>query len=130
MKRMKPVITHTAGELAEALGLTRAEGVEISVRSALNTKIIDVVTKRGLTHAEVATRVGTSRTRITAILTRNTQTVSTDLLLRVRGALGMTAKVTFVRGLGLQHPDGREEDLQVLQVTQIGGVHHIPTASR
>ena len=97
MKRTKPIVTRTAGELAETLGLTRAEGVEISVRSALNTKIIDVVNKRRLTHAEVAVRAGTSRTRMTAILNRNTQDVSTDLLLRVLGALGIMTKVTFGR---------------------------------
>jgi predicted XRE-type DNA-binding protein len=95
MKRTKLIVTRTAGELAEALGLSKAEGVEISVRSALNTKIVEVVKKRGLTHAHVAAMVGTSRTRMTAILNRNTQDVSTDLLLRVLGALGVTAKVTF-----------------------------------
>jgi predicted XRE-type DNA-binding protein len=95
MKRTKPIVTRTAGELAEALGLSKVEGVEISVRSALNTKIIEVVKKRGLTHADIAAMVGTSRTRMTAILNRNTQDVSTDLLLRVLGALGVTAKVTF-----------------------------------
>jgi predicted XRE-type DNA-binding protein len=95
MKRTKLIVTRTAGELAEALGLSKAEGVEISVRSALNTKIIEVVKKQGLTHAEIATMVGTSRTRMTAILNRNTQDVSTDLLLRVLGALGVTAKMTF-----------------------------------
>jgi predicted XRE-type DNA-binding protein len=97
MKRTKPFVTHTAGDLAEALGLSKAEGVEISVRSALNTKIIKVVKKRALTHANIAPMVGTSRTRMTAILNRNTQAVSTDLLLRVLGALGVTAKVTFGR---------------------------------
>jgi hypothetical protein len=35
----------------------------------------------------------TSRTRVTAILNRNTKDISTDLLLRVLYALGYTAKI-------------------------------------
>lgn len=97
MKKIKTVTTRTAGQLAEALGLERAAGVEIAVRSALNNKIIEEVARRGLTHAELATLVGTSRPRITNILNRNTQSVSTDLLLRVLGVLGVSAKVTFGR---------------------------------
>ena len=37
----------------------------------------------------------TSRTRVTAILNRNTKAVSTDLLLRILYSLGYTAKITF-----------------------------------
>jgi predicted XRE-type DNA-binding protein len=67
------------------------------VRSALNTKIIDVIRRRGLTHAQLATLAGTSRTRITAIANRNTKDISTDLMLRVLGAMGVAAKITFGR---------------------------------
>ncbi len=97
MKRVKPIVANNAKELAEAMGLSSAEGVEISVRTALNTKIIDVVRKRGLTHVEVAALTGASRTRITAILNRNTLGVSTDLLLRILGGLGIATKVTFAK---------------------------------
>jgi plasmid maintenance system antidote protein VapI len=45
----------------------------------------------------VARLAHTSRTRVTAILNRNTKDVSTDLLLRVLYALGYTAKITFQR---------------------------------
>jgi len=38
-----------------------------------------------------------SRTRVTAMMSRNTKDISTDLMLRVLGALGVTAKVTFGR---------------------------------
>lgn len=96
-KKPKIVTTRNAAELAEALGLERADGIELAVRSALNTKIIEVVQKRGLTHAAVAELARTSRTRVTAIMSRNTKDISTDLMLRVLGALGVTAKVTFGR---------------------------------
>jgi predicted XRE-type DNA-binding protein len=97
MKKTKSVTARNASELAEVLGLARSEGIQIAVRSALNTKIIQVVEKRGLTHAEVATLAGTSRTRVTAIINRNTKDISTDLMLRILGALGVSAKITFGR---------------------------------
>lgn len=96
-KKAKVVTAKNAAELAEVLGLDRADGIELAVRSALNTKIIEVVEKRGLTHATVAALAHTSRTRVTAIMSRHTKDISTDLMLRVLGALGVTAKVTFGR---------------------------------
>lgn len=95
MKKSKSVATRTAGELARALGLSPADGAEIELRSALNSKIIEGVRVKQLTHQQVARMARTSRTRITAIVNRNTKDVSTDLMLRVLYALGYTAKVTF-----------------------------------
>jgi predicted XRE-type DNA-binding protein len=95
MKKSKLIVTKTAEQLADALGLARADGAEIELRSALNTKIIDAIQRKGLTHAKVARLARTSRTRVTAIMNRNTMSISTDLLLRVLYALGYTAKITF-----------------------------------
>ena len=95
MKKMKPVVTRNARELAKALGLTPADGVEIEIRSDLNDKIIEVVSKRGLTHSQVARLAHTSRTRVTAILNRNTHDISTDLMLRILASLGVQAKLQF-----------------------------------
>jgi predicted XRE-type DNA-binding protein len=95
MKKSKPVVARNAGELARALGLSALDGAEIELRSALNSKIIEAVRAKGLTHQEVARLARTSRTRVTAILNRNTKDVSTDLLLRVLYALGYSAKITF-----------------------------------
>jgi len=97
MNRKKRMVTSSSGELAEALGLTPADGAEIELRSELNTKIAEEVKRRKLTHADVARMAKTSRTRVTAILNRNTRDVSTDLLLRVLYALGWTARVRFKR---------------------------------
>jgi predicted XRE-type DNA-binding protein len=69
--------------------------MEIEFRIDLNDKIIEVVGKRELTHSEVAQLSRTSRTRITAILNRNTQDISTDLMLRVLASLGTHAKLRF-----------------------------------
>lgn len=94
-KRPKAVITRTAGELARVLGLAPADGAEIELRSALNSKIVEVVRRKGLTHAQVARLARTSRTRVTAVMNRNTKDISTDLLLRVLYSLGWTARISF-----------------------------------
>lgn len=95
MKPSKTVVTHNAAELAEALGLAPSDSIEIEFRSDLNDKIIETVKRKGLTHEQVATLAHTSRTRITAIMNRNTHDISTDLLLRVMGSLGVHAKIQF-----------------------------------
>jgi predicted XRE-type DNA-binding protein len=97
MKKTQPVIAKDAFELAEALGLSAAHGLEIQIRSDLNDKIIDVVEKKRLTHAQVAKLAGTSRTRITAIMNRDTKGISTDLMLRIIASLGVQAKIVFRR---------------------------------
>jgi len=95
MKKSKAIVTRSAAELAKALGLSPADGAEIELRSNLNSKIAEIVERKGLTHAQVARLARTSRTRVTAILNRNTRDVSTDLMLRVLYALGYTAKIRF-----------------------------------
>jgi predicted XRE-type DNA-binding protein len=95
MKKIKPVVARNARELAKVLGLRPAGGMEIEVRSALNDKIVEVVNRKGLTHSEVARLAHTSRTRVTAILNRNTQDISTDLILRILASLGVQAKLQF-----------------------------------
>jgi predicted XRE-type DNA-binding protein len=97
MKKTKAIETKTAQELAKFLGLSQADGVEIEIRSDLNAKIIEVVKAKELTHAEVAKLAHTSRTRVTALLNRNTTEISTDLMLRVLAALGYKAKITFAK---------------------------------
>lgn len=95
MKKIKAIETKTTKDLAKFLGLSPADGVEIELRSDLNSKIIEVVKAKGLTHAELAQLAATSRTRMTALLNRNTSEISTDLMLRVLAALGYKAKLTF-----------------------------------
>lgn len=95
MKKVKPVVARNSRELAKALGLTPADGLEIEIRSDLNDKIVEVVKESKLTHSQVAKLAHTSRTRITAILNRNTHDISTDLMLRVLASLGVQAKLQF-----------------------------------
>jgi len=97
MKRIKPIVTRTAAELAEAFGLSAADAVEMEMRRTINDKLIEAVGKSGLTHAQAAKVAHTSRTRLTAILNRDTSHVSTDLMLRVLLSLGYRARITFTK---------------------------------
>ena len=95
MKKSKATVTRNAADLAKALGLTPVDGAKIALRSDLNSKIVEVVQRKGATHAQVARLARTSRSRVTAIMNRNTRDISTDLLLRVLYSLGYTAKIKF-----------------------------------
>lgn len=95
MKNANYVTARNAAELAEVLGLTPADTLEFEIRSDLNDKIIEVVKKKKLTHAQVAKLAMTSRTRVTAIMNRNTKDISADLMLRILAALGVHAKIQF-----------------------------------
>jgi len=97
MKKKSEKLTRieSSEELAEALGLPKAAGLEIEFRSDLNTKIIQAVEKSSLTHAQIAQLAKTSLAHVTALLNRNTREVSTGLMLRVLGSLGYRAKLSI-----------------------------------
>jgi predicted XRE-type DNA-binding protein len=97
MAKQKLSVARTGSELAKTLGLPASAAQEWRVRNDLSSVLISAVEKEGLTHAEVAKRAGTSRTRVTAILNRNLQHVSTDLLIRILSALGYEIKLSVSR---------------------------------
>jgi predicted XRE-type DNA-binding protein len=97
MHKLKPIVARTPEELAAALGLPSVEAKEWQVQHALLKKLKLVVKRQKITHAEIAKRAGTSRTRVTAILNDDLQHVSTDLLIRILAALGYRVKVSVVR---------------------------------
>jgi len=97
MKIPKSLVAKNVRDLAQILDLPPAAEAEIALRSELNDKVIEIVRKTGLTHDQVAKLARTSRSRVTAILNRNTKDVSTDLLLRIITSLGYRAKITFSR---------------------------------
>ena len=81
-------VVQNTSELATLLDLTEADAQEWTFRSELNTKIIELAKKSKLTQKQIADNVGTSRTRITALLNRSRTDISTDFMLRVLSALG------------------------------------------
>jgi predicted XRE-type DNA-binding protein len=87
----KSKITKNAEELADYLELDKADAREIELKLELNNEIIDIVKKMKLTHEKVAKLAGSSRTRMTALLNRNTKDISIELMLRVLSSLGYKA---------------------------------------
>lgn len=97
MPKIRPTVASTPEELAAAMGLSAAEAKEWQVQHALLKRLKDIVRKQRITHAEIARRAGTSRTRLTAILNDDLEHVSSDLLIRILGSLGYRVKVSVVR---------------------------------
>ena len=95
--KSKTVTAKTPEALAKVLGLGEAESREWQLQYALLKRLQKIVHDEGVTHAEVATRAGSSRTRVTAILNGNLDNVSTDLLIRLLGGLGYRVKVIVSR---------------------------------
>ena len=94
MPKIKPIVARTPEALADALGLSTAEAREWQVQHALLRHLKQVVHKEKLTHAELASRAGTSRSRVTAILNDKIDDVSSDLLIRLLGSLGYRVRVS------------------------------------
>ena len=93
--KSRNIVARDAFELSTILDLDPQDAIELDFRAKLNLKIVEIVARSGLTHAEVSKKAKTSRTRITAILNGKTQGISTDLLLRIIYALGFRTNVTF-----------------------------------
>ena len=92
-KTSKAIVVHTADELGKALGMSKADTAEMEFRSELTVALFKIIQSGKLTHAEIAKRAGTSRTRVTAIANGNTHGVSTDVLIRVLAANGFRAEI-------------------------------------
>jgi predicted XRE-type DNA-binding protein len=92
-KARKRLTVRTAEDLGRALGLSAADTAEMEFRSELTVSLAKIIQSGRLTHADIAKRAGTSRTRVTAIANGNTQGVSTDVLIRVLAATGHRAEL-------------------------------------
>jgi hypothetical protein len=79
MNRRKAIAARTPEELAGAIGLPAAAAKEWQVQRVLLKRLKEVARRQNITHAEIAKRGGTSRTRVTAILNDDLQHVSSDL---------------------------------------------------
>jgi len=97
VRRLKPIVATTPEDLAAALGLSTADAKEWQVQHALLKRLKEIVRRQKITHAEVARRAGTARTRVTAILNDDLEHVSSDLLIRILASLGYRVRVSVVR---------------------------------
>jgi predicted XRE-type DNA-binding protein len=97
MHKLKPTVARTPEELARALGLSSAAAKEWQVQHILLGRLKEITRRQKITHAEIAKRAGTSRTRVTAILNDDIAHVSSDLLIRILASLGYRVKISVVR---------------------------------
>jgi predicted XRE-type DNA-binding protein len=97
MSKLKSIIARTPEDLAGVLGLPASEAREWQVQHALLRRLQEIVRRQDITHAEIARRAGASRTRVAAILNDDLEHVSTDLLVRILGALGYAVKVSVLK---------------------------------
>jgi predicted XRE-type DNA-binding protein len=68
---------------AEALGFSQDEEQRWRAQIVALQRLKDVIQRENLTHAEVARRAGTSRSRVTAILNENLEQVSPAALEKI-----------------------------------------------
>ncbi len=92
-KSKRLVRVRTAQELGRALGLSMSDTAVMEFRSDLTVALAKIIQSGRFTHADIAKRAGTSRTRVTALANGNTKGVSTDVLIRVLAATGHRAEV-------------------------------------
>lgn len=97
MPKIKPIVANTPEELASSLGLSTVAAKEWQVQRVLLKRLKEIAGRQKITHADIAKRAGTSRTRVTAILNDDLEHVSTDLLIRILASLGYRVKVSVVR---------------------------------
>lgn len=94
MKKAKHITTTTAEELAHALGLTSEDAFRWEMQIYLTQLLRSIIKESKLTHAAVAKKAKTSRSRVTGILNNSISDVSTDLLLRILDSLGYKVSIT------------------------------------
>ena len=104
---LKPIVSKTLEELAAALGLSTVQAKEWQLQHALLKRLKEIVRGQKITHAEVAKRAGTSRTRVIAILNDDLEHVSSDLLVRILGSLGYRVRVSVVKSDTAAWPPAR-----------------------
>ncbi len=94
---VRKLMARNSRELADTLGLSAADHAALCVQFELVEEIGREIKRAGVTHAALARLAQTSRPRVTAILNGNLDGVSTDLLLRLLGALGVRVELKFRR---------------------------------
>lgn len=95
MKKIKPLITKNADELASLLGLNAIEGKLIKMRVDIQTQILKQMHNKKITHLELAHKLGTSRPRITSLVNMKIDHVSTDFLLKTLMTLGVEPEIKY-----------------------------------
>ena len=80
-------------ELAKALGISPARGMEAVMKAQLITAVIKAMKQQGLTQTVIAQRSGLPRTAVTGILSGSLQKVTIDRILKLVEAVNLVAEV-------------------------------------
>ena len=80
--------------LSKKLGISPARGMEAVIKAKLIDAVLREAERQGLTHAELASRSGLSRSVVTGILSGSLQKVTIDRVLRLVEAAELVADVT------------------------------------
>ena len=80
-------------ELAKALGIAPARGMEAVMKAQLITAVIKAMKQQGLTQTVIAQRSGLPRTAVTGILSGSLQKVTIDRILKLVEAVNLVAEV-------------------------------------
>lgn len=87
----------SASRIAAALGVPKSRGMEAVLKAQLIAAVCREITRRHLTHAEVAQRARLARTAVTGILSGSLQKVTIDRVLRLVEAVGLEAEIKVRR---------------------------------
>jgi predicted XRE-type DNA-binding protein len=83
----------TGTELAKLLNVSASRGIEAVMKADLIQAIQKAVTRKKITHVELAKRSGLSRSAVTGILSGSLQKVTIDRVLRLVEAAGLDIKL-------------------------------------
>ena len=83
--------------LARDLGIPKRRGLEAVMKAELIAAIVREVARRRVTHQDLASRSGLTRSAVTGILSGSLQRVTIDRVLRLLEAAGLEARVTVKR---------------------------------
>ena len=87
----------TPKRLADGLGIRKSRALEATIKAQLIAGVLGEVKRRKLTHADLATRAGLSRTTVTGMLSGSSQKITIDRVLRLVEAAGLEAKLKLRR---------------------------------
>lgn len=93
MRKSKKIFL-SLGEFGSAIGLNQLEKELIHQKNRMIDHLKDVRTKRGMTQAELARKVGTMQPAIARMEAGQVGDVSFDFLIRVALALGISMEVS------------------------------------
>lgn len=83
----------TGTELAKLLNLSASRGIEAVMKADLIIAVKKAITKKKITHVELAKKSGLSRSAVTGILSGSLQKVTIDRVLRLVEAAGLDITV-------------------------------------